>query len=446
MRTALAVGVACTPLIAGCQLLFPTVAEPSDAGGDARDSASDVGREAGDGGRDAPPSVYNALDGGNWQVYSLGLTSPFSVGGAFDGRYVYFAPNGGVVQRHDTHAPFAMGWSSFDPAKLGAGASDTFSGAAFDGKFVYFVGYTFQSPETHAVFARYDPTSPFGDPSSWKEFDLTAADPRAVSFSGAAFDGHYLYFAPLYNGFVERFDTTGVFQDPASWVGTDLGSTGNPGFEGAIFDGRYVYFVPHYHSVLTDAGWVEAMTASGTTARFDTKGTFTSPGAWTRFDTTKLDKNASGFSGGVFDGRYVYFVPYVNYVAVAVRYDTTTTAFDVESSWEKFDCTLALTTAAGFVSGAFDGRYVYFAPDVNSANSPTGVLLRYDTTHDFRAAASWSSYDIANLSANAIGYAGTVFDGEYLYFVPYSSGIVAQFHARTTPFPQRLPTFPGSFL
>lgn len=431
------------PLVAACQLLFPTVAEPVDAdGGDsggARDGRSDGAHDDDDG----APGPYNDPDSSNWQVYSLGLGSPYYVGGAYDGRHVYLSPGGGAVARYDTHAPFATGWSTFDPAKLSDGGSDTFRGATFDGQFVYFIGFHYDGEGNSAVFARFDTRARFGEASSWKEFDLTAADPRAIDYAGGAFDGRFMYFAPTANGHVARFDTRGSFQDAASWAGSDVAAANAPAFEGAIFDGHYVYFIPHDHSLLTDAGRVQG-TRSGVAARLDPRA-FGSPGAWTMFDTAKVDVNAIGFASAVFDGRYIYLVPYGAPIAVALRYDTRKTAFDSESSWEKFDCALALPGATGFVGGAFDGRYVYFAPDIDSAGYPASTLLRYDTSREFRDPGSWISYDIAQQNTNARSFAGAVFDGEYVYFVPIGSGVVAQFHARTTPLPQDLPIRPASF-
>ena len=43
------------------------------------------------------------------------------------------------------------------------------------------------------------------------------------------------------------------------------------------------------------------------------------------FDTTTVNSNSTGFTGGVFDGRYIYLVPYNNgsIFGQITRYDTT---------------------------------------------------------------------------------------------------------------------------
>jgi hypothetical protein len=47
-------------------------------------------------------------------------------------------------------------------------------------------------------------------------------------------------------------------------------------------------------------------------------------------------------------------------------------------------------------------------------------VLLYDTTLPFNSAASWMTFDPAGegLGTNPRGYAGTVYDGRYIYFVP----------------------------
>ena len=80
-------------------------------------------------------------------------------------------------------------------------------------------------------------------------------------------------------------------------------SSGN--FSGALFDGRYVYFIPYQN------GPTSAYTS--TVARYDTSKVFSKTGAWESFDVSGLDAGSgavlSGFFGGTFDGRFVYLVP-----------------------------------------------------------------------------------------------------------------------------------------
>jgi hypothetical protein len=161
---------------------------------------------------------------------------------------------------------------------------------------------------------------------------------------------------------------------------------------------------------------------------------------------TKVDPNAHGFFDAVFDGRYVYLVPYANsgtFPAVVPRYDTQAD-FTSVGSWSAFTLTPVSPSASGYISGAFDGRFVYFVPwFFNGAES--GHVARYDTLAPFGGAASWSTFDTSTLTANAVSFQGAVFDGEYLYLEP-SGSTVTRFHARSPSQMPNLPQFHGSFL
>jgi len=70
--------------------------------------------------------------------------------------------------------------------------------------------------------------------------------------------------------------------------------------------------------------------------------------------------------------------------------------------------------AKGFVGAVFDGHYVYFVP-YNNGPGNSGVVLRLDTTGNFITSGSWSAYDAGNSSGlNTKGFIGAVFDGRYI--------------------------------
>jgi hypothetical protein len=142
--------------------------------------------------------------------------------------------------------------------------------------------------------ARYDTRSNAGiaDASSWSFFRATDVDPKAEGFTGATFDGRYLYFVPFANGvagysaFFARYDTHAAFADKRSWLTFDLGSGPLGAFAGGAFDGRYVYFPPNGN----DGPGREV-------ARYDTQGAFDTKSSWSVFDTTTIDPNAKGYFG-----------------------------------------------------------------------------------------------------------------------------------------------------
>src|SRR6185503_18409156 len=77
----------------------------------------------------------------------------------------------------------------------------------------------------------------------------------------------------------------------------DTAALGAGGFVGAVFDGRYLYYCSYACDLIVC---------------FDTSGEFTDPASWQSYrgDHTK-GLRTNGFDGGFFDGRFVYFVPFV---------------------------------------------------------------------------------------------------------------------------------------
>jgi hypothetical protein len=151
---------------------------------------------------------------------------------------------------------------------------------------------------------------------------------------------------------------------------------------------------------------------------------------------------AKEFFGAAFDGRYVYFAPSnSDDGSILVRYDTAT-GFEAVSSWATFDASGIHAGAKGFQGAVFDGRYVYFVPYNNGRYD--GLVLRYDTHGSFTVAGSYTTYDTAALDPNAKGFLGAAFDGRNVYFVPDDDGttprVLTRFDARS---PRAMPQLCG---
>ncbi|UCD74428.1 MAG: hypothetical protein JSV91_11630 [Phycisphaerales bacterium] len=319
----------------------------------------------------------------------------------------------------------AVSWSTFDPAAAGVGRHPIgFHGAVFDGRFVYLIPNQ-NPPGRHAEALRFDTTAGFDDPASWAAHDVGYDDMNNErgGYSGGVFDGRYVYFAPDRgstgeHGEVLRLDTLADFEQDAAWISYDPGEHGvgdDPvGYNGAVFDGRYVYFVPDNNS----SG------PHGEVLRCDTTGDFADVSAWAAFDPGDygVGHDPDGYRGGVFDGRYVYFVPHYSgalYDFEILRYDTAAEFAD-PSSWTTYDPNLE---GMGGSNGAvFDGRYVYFAP-ISGFGERTSDVLRLDVTGDFSDPSAWSRFDPYEhgVGHNAdTEYRGGVFDGRYVYFSPFA--------------------------
>jgi len=361
-------------------------------------------------------------------------------GAVYDGRYAYLVPQtSGVVGRYDTQASFTTktSWATYDVAAGVSALADGYAGGAFDGKYVYFAPYAHGGTAAHGVVLRYDTTAAGGLTSAgaWSTFDVSTKNALASAFFGAAFDGRYLYLIPgNYRSVVARYDTMAAFGDAASWTVFDVATTdaNAKGFAGAVFDGTHLYLVPYRSSG-----------ASGVVARYDTTAAFDAAGSWSTFDVTAVNAGAAGFSGGAFDGRYLFLVPSDKVGAVhglVARYDTKAT-FAAAGSWTVFDVSTAVTNARGFRGAAFDGRHLYLVPC--GVATTHGLVTRYDTSKPFDNATSWTGFDLAATRPTAKGFQGSWFDGENLGLVPAdTSSTAARFEARS---PKWLPPRSASF-
>ncbi len=333
------------------------------------------------------PASYRAFDAGN----TSGLNTVCYYGAAFDGRYILFVPRDdgaryhSRILRYDTRGDFMdpASWDAYD-----AGVPHSHQGAAFDGRYVYFCpgydgsgldGTTVNESVPSGAVLRYDTHAPFHDPAGYRVFDTRTISEETVNFDGAAFDGRYIYFVPLVNGVVLRYDTHAEFGDRSSWSSYDAKPKGMKLNVGALFDGRYVTFVAYGHSVMV---------------RYDTQGAFRDDASWEAFDagnTGGLD--TGGYNGGFFDGKYVYFSPWVRQVAPGsgksrihanfLRYDTRK-PFGDPGSWTAHDASaVGGLRTVGYNAGAFDGRYFYAAPLYDGEGDRFhGRILRYDTVGD----------------------------------------------------------------
>ena len=329
-------------------------------------------------------------DSKSWEAYDAGNTDGLETkgyyGAVFTGSSVYFVPRFDGYGFHTRVLRFNTEKAFKDPAAWDAydvGLPISYQSGAFDGTYIYMVPGAGQTGGSGLVL-RHDTRGAFKDRANWATFDLSAlASTDTISYDGAVFDGRYIYFVPLGQGFPTRYDTRGSFEDPDSWdLFSDLTEAERPQRVGAIFDGRYIYYVPYGQS--------------GVVLRFDTRGRFTDRTNWTSFDAGAInDLPTRGYDGAFFDGRFVYFVPYWDgieripghYHGIVLRYDATR-AFTDPASWDAHDAgnTDGLRTA-GFNAGAFDGRYFYFSAwdrgegEVYNIKGH-GDMLRLDTLGD----------------------------------------------------------------
>ena len=355
-----------------------------------------------------------------------GLNSTGYFGAVFDGRYVYFAAEMHGTQtthanilRYDTHGDFKtpQSYAAYDASQTDGLEVRGFYGAVFDGRYAYFVPRQIDMDQYHSRILRLDTQGDFAAQSSWSAFDVG----EAHSQQSAAFDGRYIYFCPGfyndpknesdYSGRVIRYDTRGEFKDRASYSSVDIAEFLGPQaacFDGGAFDGRYIYLVPLYGHFAV---------------RYDTRGDFADAKNWEGFDGDQIGMGEN--VGAVFDGRHLYYCAYGH--ANIARYDTRGDFAD-PGSWEsrQVDHTGGMRTT-GFDGGFFDGRFVYFQPFFVKGEDGKPKFhshyLRYDPTKPFDEQASWQAHDAsATDGLHSVGYNGGAFDGRYFYAAPWQQG------------------------
>jgi hypothetical protein len=228
-------------------------------------------------------------------------------------------------------------------------------------------------------------------------------------------DGRYIYYADSGEGFHLRYDNHKRWTDTTAWEKMNSSSAAGQPFtltqhyKGGSFDGRYVYFAPY------------GVTATAPFVRYDTTQDFTNSSSWSQMSMSVALKGTipsdKAYQNSLFDGRYIYYFPYL--ARTFVRYDTTS-VFTHSSSWSLMGISALHNTdpsaSRGTMKACFDGQYIYVAPYLSD------TLWRYNTTSTFSNTASWEHIGLSaivgatNTSALQIG--GMGFDGRYIYFAP----------------------------
>ena len=389
--------------------------------------------------------AYNALhnatlpEGGTtWEFFepnSVNVGAHDFQGGTFDGRYIYFAPNStSIITRYDTTLGFDTGaaWSVFDVHALSVPAGLGFFRRGLRRPLRLLRCRTTRRPQrayTGTITVRFDKNGSFTtNGPQWTVFDLTTlplADAGTlVGFAGGTYDGQNVYLVPdldqtMRVSRVIRYtpalagDGGGVpvdagdagdagngdaghdggvpeagppvFSTEAAFSAFDLTTKDNAaaGYVGAVFDGHFTYLAP-----LTNNS-----NGQGIVARYDTTLGFTTGTAWGVFDLTAINTDAVGFNGASFDGRYVYLVPHNR--TIVARYDTKDGVLSHATAWSTFDLSTVTPADAGtpaISGGAFDGRFVYFVPNL-VGGSGSGGIVRYDTFSTFDDPCAWTFFD-----------------------------------------------------
>ncbi|MBS0625612.1 MAG: hypothetical protein JSS32_06145 [Verrucomicrobia bacterium] len=351
-------------------------------------------------------------------------------GGVFDGRYIYLVPSSnpltrsGQVTRYDTSQPFSASssYAVFDMKTVDQN-SVGFQGGAFDGRYIYYAPNVNSLNSQSGQITRFDTNASFTSAGSYIVYDTKAnVNSTSIGFTGAVFDGRYVYFAPhnisstTQNGQITRYDTTASFTTASSYSVFDLVPNVNSlctGLFSGTYDGRYIY----YPATTND------LTSSGIITRYDTTLPFATASSYSFFDTkANVNSNSNTIIGTTFDGRYVYYISNFIGTGFFLKYDTTLPFATAGSYIGVSLSTLVNSLCSGYEGLAFDGRYVYLAPNDTTGTTKSGLLVSYDTTKPFVLASSYSIFDSTAFSSNSSGFVGALYDGRYVYFLPNTNG------------------------
>ena len=312
-------------------------------------------------------------------------------------------------------------WSqmSMSTAQGGALLNDAYAGSAFDGRYIYFV------PRDASTFIRFDTQGVFTTAGDWEQMNMSTAQGGALpdgAYHGASFDGRYVYFVANRSDTFIRFDTQGVFTTAGDWEQMNMSTAQG----GALLDGAYV------RSAFDGRYVYYVPFVSDTFIRFDTQGTFTTAGDWEQMSVSTAQGGAAddiSYTDASYDGRYIYYVPRES--DTFLRFDTQGT-FTVTDDWDRMN----LSTAQGGASlnnpysgAVFDGRYINYAPQ----NSDT--FLRFDTLGVFTTASDWEQMNMSTAQGGAEldnSYFESLFDGRYVYYVPRNSDTFVRFDTTGT--------------
>jgi len=404
------------PLVSGYVLSSDTAGDLSwIANGTVSTSVQSIMSQSGGISSGSAPS-QNLLNATNSNYYNLATVNSNCVGywgGVYDGnRYIYYIPNiTGYLLKYDTTKPLTntSSYVIFNMTAVNAQCMG-WGGAIYDGKrYLYFIPYLGNTTGSGAsIFCVYDTTLPMTSTTSYTTYDLGALNSNLKAFRAGCFDGTYIYL-----GFVDD----GVGNAYVCRYNTTLSFTISSSYQyfqisGSIYNGSSgCIFDGQYVYFIPDIGLSgSALFVYDTTQDFTTS-------YFTYFDTTTITGNAKQFAGAVFDGRYVYFVPNVN--SILVRYDTTL-PFTSTASYQSYN--IGETT---FNGGVFDGRYLYLIPWTDNSS-----MVVYDITKLFTSSTSYTTFNTSSINSSCAGFSGGIVAGAYMYLSPYfnsgNSGYMVQ--------------------
>ena len=243
--------------------------------------------------------------------------------------------------------------------------------------------------------------------------DVATLNSDYVGMGCTCFDGRYMYFHNRQNTndyYFFRYDTT----QPFTTGNIEVMNLQTVNVNARGYSG-FVFDGRYIYGIPYGGG-----TKHGLFLRYDTHASFTSAGSYSIFDMTTVNAGCRGYQKACFDGQYIYLSPLyngTNYHGLTIRYDTTQ-SFSSSGSYDTFNLTSINSNYAGFIDNAIVGEYVYYFPYSNDSGRH-GNLIRYKIGESFTSSGSYEVFNLATIDSDYILFNGNCFDGRYLYLATY---------------------------
>jgi hypothetical protein len=367
-------------------------------------------------------SVIESLD---LTAVTGGTNAKGYFGGFSDGVYAYFVPYRNSTSNNTCHGLFARvdmnNFTTSGVTFLNLQSVNTnlkgYCGACFDGKYAYLAPNTLQN--SGLVYSGYFTRVEIANftPGGVTYYNLQDINQEYQAFIGTVLNNDMVYLAP--NGFgkvAPRIKTTDFSSSGVTYNKVDLSRnrsvyTTSRGYTGGFTDGLYGYLVP------ANCVYNSATQYHGNVARIDLSDRTNNTLKFLNL-TYGGNSNAEGYFGGFTDGRYGYFVPDKNAAGshgLISRVDLN----DFSPSGISYvNLAEVNPSAVGYRGGFTDGKYGYFIPYINGT-TPHGLLARVDL-FDFTSNGV-SFLNLVEVNSNLKGFVGGFYDGRYGYAIPYQN-------------------------
>ena len=341
-----------------------------------------------------------------WPSGVSGASSSKFNGGVYDGNgHVWLIPiNANRVVKVSTADGTMTGYSGWANAGLTGAETTKFRSGAYDGN-----GNIWMIPANVDRVVKVSTAD--GTMTGYNGWP-NGVTLGSSSFWGSVYDGNgHVWMIPYTASHIVKINTANGNMSRVEWP---AGNT-NPqfAFSGGVYDGTHIWMIP-YNATATGAKVMKINVATGAMEELE----------W----PTGFVRRSAAYFGGVYDGNgNVWMIPYTaNFV---MKIDTATGAMTECTGWPWSAPGFDLQSGGRFSGGAFDGRYIWMAP-VNCTR-----IVRVDTAAGINQG-KMEAYDWSGLTSftkGPLAFMSGAFDGENVWLIPSNADRVVKLGGVRTP-------------